>query len=261
MATIPTTDNQAEARRRPGARPKGERVLDAAVQVFLANGFDQTSMDAIAARAGVSKTTVYAHYADKLALFRAVVERSGRLLAVQLDETRLRAGQDPQARLTELLLIVLEGTTSPEFLAFLRVMVSESARHPDLTEWAPASELVDVIGLIASTLEDEASQHGYELSDSRMFATLLLRMAVSGPQLDSLMFTKFRPDRAMLEAHARWITAIFLRGIEPRTEKVREVALPAGGYGYPWLPDAPTARDSGAVPDHRVAGMMPDSSG
>lgn len=113
MATIPTTDNQAEARRRPGARPKGERVLDAAVQVFLANGFDQTSMDAIAARAGVSKTTVYAHYADKLALFRAVVERSGRLLAVQLDETRLRAGQDPQARLTELLLIVLEGTTSP----------------------------------------------------------------------------------------------------------------------------------------------------
>src|ERR1700733_9122974 len=120
MVTIPTADNQPEARRRPGARAKRERVLDAAVQVFLANGFDQTSMDAIAARAGVSKTTVCPHYADKFALLRGVVERSGRSLAVQMDETRLREGQDPQARLAELLLIVLEGTTAPEFLAFLR---------------------------------------------------------------------------------------------------------------------------------------------
>jgi TetR/AcrR family transcriptional repressor of mexJK operon len=245
MATISTTDNEQEAKRRPGARAKRERVLDAAVQVFLANGFDQTSMDAIAARAGVSKTTVYAHYADKFALFRAVVERSGQSLAVQMDETRLREGQDPQARLTQLVLIVLEGTTAPEFLAFLRVMVSESARHPDLKSWTAAAELIDVIGLIASTLEDEASQRGYELSDPRMFATLLLRMAVSGPQLDCLLFAEFRPDHALLEAHARWITTIFLHGIEPRTGKASEAAPPAGGYGYPWLPDTPAARDSG----------------
>jgi AcrR family transcriptional regulator len=237
MATIPTTDNQTEEKRRPGARAKRERVLDAAVEVFLANGFDQTSMDAIAARAGVSKTTVYAHFADKLALFRAVVERSGRSLSVQMDETRLRAGQDPRARLTELVLIVLEATTAPDFLAFLRVMVSESVRHPDLSYPAEAAELVDVIGLVASALEDEANQHGYELSDSRAFATLLLRMAASGPQLDALLFADFRPGRALLEAHARWITTIFLHGIEPRTGKVREVAPPAGDYAYPWLPD------------------------
>lgn len=238
MTSSPTTDNEAQAKRRPGARAKRERVLDAAVQVFLANGFDQTSMDAIAARAGVSKTTVYAHFADKLALFRAVVERSSRLLALQMDETRLRAGQDPQARLTELVLIVLEATTTPEFLAFLRVMISESARHPDLAYGAEVGEAIDVIGLIASALEDEANQHGYELSDARMFATLLLRMAVSGPQLDSLLFAQFRPDHALLETHARWITTIFLHGIEPRTAKVREVVPPADGYGYPWLPDA-----------------------
>ena len=51
-----------------GVRGKQPQVLDAAVELFLANGFDQTSMDAIAARAGVSKSTVYAHYADKVAL-------------------------------------------------------------------------------------------------------------------------------------------------------------------------------------------------
>lgn len=241
MATIPTAGDRANAKRKPGTRPKGERVLDAAVEVFLANGFDQTSMDAIAARAGVSKTTVYAHYADKLALFRAVVERSGRSLALQMDETRLRARQDPQERLMELVLIVLEATTAPEFLAFLRVMISESARNPDLVAGSEAAEMVDVIGLMASALEDEANQHGYELSDPRRFATLLLRMAVSGPQLDSLLFAGFRPERALLEAHARWVTTIFIHGIEPRTGKVCEVAPPTDGHSYPWLPGSPPA--------------------
>jgi TetR/AcrR family transcriptional regulator, mexJK operon transcriptional repressor len=238
MTSTPTAaGRQAGARRRPGARDKRKQVLDAAVQLFLANGFDQTSMDAIAAQAGVSKTTVYAHYSDKLALFRAVVERSGRALAVQMDESRLREEQDPQARLEEIVLIVLEATTSPEFRAFLRVMVTESARHPDLAFAGEAAGLVDVIGLIASTLEDEAEHHGYQLTDSRMFATVLLRMAASGPQLDSLLFQGFRPDHALLDSYARWITAIFLRGIEPRTGDAREVTPPAGSYGYPWLPE------------------------
>ncbi|TVY99806.1 TetR/AcrR family transcriptional regulator [Trebonia kvetii] len=237
MTSTPTAGRQVSARRRPGARDKRKQVLDAAVQLFLANGFDQTSMDAIAAQAGVSKTTVYAHYSDKLALFRAVVERSGRALAVQMDESRLRGEQDPQVRLAEIVLIVLEATTSPEFQAFLRVMVTESGRHPDLAFAGESAGLVDVIGLIASTLEDEAERHGYELADARMFATVLLRMVASGPQLDSLLFPEFRPEHTLLDSYARWITAIFLRGIQPRTGDAREVAPPAGSYGYPWLPE------------------------
>ncbi|OIJ65039.1 hypothetical protein WN71_025740 [Streptomyces mangrovisoli] len=199
-------------------------------------------MDAIAARAGVSKTTVYAHYSDKLALFKAVVERSGQSLAVEMDESRLRGEQDPQTRLREIVLLVLEATTSDEFRAFLRVMVSESTRHPDLAAAAEAGGLFDVIGLVASTLEDAADRRGYRLSDPRTFATVLLRMAVPGPQLDSVLFAEFRPDRALLESHARWVTAIFLRGIEPWPGEPRDVTPPTGGYDYPWLPDAADKR-------------------
>ncbi|WP_170223377.1 TetR/AcrR family transcriptional regulator [Nonomuraea turkmeniaca] len=53
---------------------KREAVLDAEVEPFLAGGFDGTSMDA-AGRAGVSKTTVDAHFGDKVELFHAVAER------------------------------------------------------------------------------------------------------------------------------------------------------------------------------------------
>lgn len=239
MAPSPPTSEKSRSRRRPGAPDKGAQVLDAAVQEFLANGFDKTSMDAVATRAGVSKTTVYAHFSDKFALFKAVVDRSSRSLAVQMDETRLRVEEHPRDRIAALLLTVLEATTAPEFLAFLRVMVSESARRPDLTYATDPGEMVDVVGLIASTLEEEAEQNGYELSDSRMFATLLLRIAVSSPQLDSLLFSQFRPDRALLDAHAHWITMIFLQGIRPREGDDRKVTPFVEGYGYPWLPGTP----------------------
>lgn len=226
----------AQTRRRRASRGKYEQILDAAVELFLANGFDQTSMDAIAARAGVSKTTVYAHHTDKLALFRAVVDRSGEALAVQMDERLLDAGQDPEARLSQIVLAVLEATTRPDFRAFLRVMVTESARRPDLG-FATERALVDVVGLLASALEEEGRRQGYELPGPRAHATGLLRMAVSGPQLDSLLFADFRPDHELLQAHARWVTGIFLWGIAPRTDGTHDMVAPIGG-GYPWLPEA-----------------------
>lgn len=212
-------------------------MLDAAVELFLTNGFDQTSMDAIAARAGVSKTTVYAHHADKLALFRAVIDSSAASLALELDETRLPTITDAEDRLVHIIVSVLEATTAPKFLAFFRVMIVESARNPDLIRELPADH-PDLIALVSTTLEEQAATRGYSLSDSRTFATLLLHMAVTSPQLDALLFPRFRPDRSLLAMHARWVVGVFLRGIEPRDAGGVEVQAPEGSHRYPWLPDS-----------------------
>jgi AcrR family transcriptional regulator len=45
-----------------------QKVLDATVELVAEHGFDATSMDAIAGRSGVSKATIYKHWADKEAL-------------------------------------------------------------------------------------------------------------------------------------------------------------------------------------------------
>lgn len=47
------------------------QILEGARETFLELGFERASVDAIAARAGVSKATVYNHFADKAALFLA----------------------------------------------------------------------------------------------------------------------------------------------------------------------------------------------
>ena len=52
---------------------KRAAILAAAKALFIRNAFAGTSMDAIAAEAGVSKLTVYSHFGDKDNLFREVI--------------------------------------------------------------------------------------------------------------------------------------------------------------------------------------------
>ena len=54
---------------------KRAAVIGAAIEEFLAAGFDATSMDRIAARANVSKRTVYNHFPSKEALFAAILRQ------------------------------------------------------------------------------------------------------------------------------------------------------------------------------------------
>ena len=60
-------------RRRTRSARKRSAILDAATTLFLRNGYRGTSMDEIAALAGVSKQTVYKHFADKESLFSEIV--------------------------------------------------------------------------------------------------------------------------------------------------------------------------------------------
>jgi AcrR family transcriptional regulator len=54
---------------------KRERVLDAARKLFLRNGLRGTTMEAIAREARIAKPTLYAHFADKDAVFLAILEQ------------------------------------------------------------------------------------------------------------------------------------------------------------------------------------------
>ena len=55
---------------------KRQSIIDAATQLFLANGYSRTTMDDIAALASVSKQTVYMHFGDKERLVTEMVMES-----------------------------------------------------------------------------------------------------------------------------------------------------------------------------------------
>lgn len=70
---------------RPKDLEKRAAILQAAKRLFPEHGFDGTSMDTIAALAGVSKLTVYSHFTDKESLFgEAVREKCAEQMPVEL---------------------------------------------------------------------------------------------------------------------------------------------------------------------------------
>jgi TetR/AcrR family transcriptional repressor of mexJK operon len=120
----------------PTSRAAGKRlaVLDAARAAFLSGGYIGTSMDEIAARAGVSKATVYNHFADKESLFTAIVTETVDAAAdVNTPEVlALNTSGDLAADLRRLARRQLTRVMQPELLALRRLVIGESARFPAL---------------------------------------------------------------------------------------------------------------------------------
>ncbi|OCR01306.1 TetR family transcriptional regulator [Oscillatoriales cyanobacterium USR001] len=110
---------------------KAEKILLGAMQEFLKHGYAATSMDRVAATAGVSKATVYSHFKDKEGLFSALMQRLAeeKILYIQLDES------EPEIALRELAETVIEQKLNDrEFIAFVRLVVGESGRFPELAQ-------------------------------------------------------------------------------------------------------------------------------
>ena len=80
--------------RRRLAPQKRDQILRAALEVFLDVGFERATTDAIAARAGVSKATLYNHFEDKRSLFAACVKAE----ADSLEAGALEACVPPASR-------------------------------------------------------------------------------------------------------------------------------------------------------------------
>lgn len=63
---------------------KADLILEAALDLFIANGFIETPMDAIAEKAGVAKGTLYYHYKSKEGIVDALLERYARRIEAEL---------------------------------------------------------------------------------------------------------------------------------------------------------------------------------
>lgn len=118
---------------------KAAAILEGAMQEFLANGYAATTMDKVAAAAGVSKATVYNHFQDKEGLFNALIQ--------QLVQKKFQAifgspspHSEPQALQGEPYIVLRQlaanvlntGMGDPQFINFMRLIVGESGRFPEL---------------------------------------------------------------------------------------------------------------------------------
>jgi len=124
----------------PPARPgdgggNDGRILAAARELFLAEGYGGVNLDRVAAAAGVSRQTVYNRFGSKEAVLRATLERHwARLGTEELGAVGPADVADPRPflrRLATALIDLVEGT---EQIAMIRLVIAESRRLPWIAE-------------------------------------------------------------------------------------------------------------------------------
>jgi len=168
---------------------KRQAVMRAATELFLARGYQATSMDDIAAAAAVSKPTVYRHFTDKERLFVAIVldtlDRIGDPFRDQVHALATSAAVE--ADLRALAGSYLETVTRPEVIRLRRLVVGEAGRLPEL---ARAYHERAAARTLASLAEGFAGldRRGALRVDDPAGAAAHFAFLVIGPALDAALF-------------------------------------------------------------------------
>ncbi|MCB8883635.1 TetR/AcrR family transcriptional regulator [Acidisoma cellulosilytica] len=116
------------------SQTKRDAILSAASIVFIQHGYEGASMDLVAQAAGAARRTLYNQFpAGKEELFRSVAERMWRAFPVMDIATDEEALADPEAGLRRIGYGIAGFWAPPLAIAFLRMVISERPRFPDLT--------------------------------------------------------------------------------------------------------------------------------
>ncbi|KFK87597.1 TetR family transcriptional regulator [Streptomyces sp. JS01] len=181
---MPTTKTLRE-----GSAQKRAAILTAARELFLADGFDRSSVDAVAARAEVSKRTVYDYFGDKRTLLRAVVDSVGDALVTTvrrtLDETltdRTEAAGLEDALVAFSMRIATEMLGSAEYTTLQRLLRSDSG-HLSEQDYNPMANTPDEA--IAERFAAFADAGLLDVPDPRLAADQFLALTF-GVALDRL---------------------------------------------------------------------------
>lgn len=148
-----------------------QHLLDIAHRLFVANGYDVTTMDSIAVEARVSKRTLYLRYPRKELLFAAVVAdhtaRSFAAVQAVLERSESDPELDLRARLQMLGHVFVEQAINPDTLSLDRSMATTAQRFPDLLDslhragYERATSIVQALLSEAGAMESAISAQAF----------------------------------------------------------------------------------------------------
>ena len=202
---------------------KRAEILAAAKEIFLAEGYGRASMDAVLAKVGGSKRTLYSHFGSKDALFAAIVtEVSDRVLEAlrpPLD------GGDLRATLTIMGERYLTVLLSADGLALYRAMVAEAPHFPALAETFFANGPGRASRHLAGFFRDRKRTGVLRVEDPQRAAEQFLGMVRGDVHLAAVL-SRRTPTGALVRKTVRQAVEVFLNGATPGQGGGRRRAAP-----------------------------------
>ena len=173
---------------------KHREIMQAATALFVAKGYEGTSMDDIAARASVSKQTIYKHFSDKDCLFTEIVLATTRQIdhVVGLVST-LNDTEDLVRDLRMLGRKFLEALLDEELLQVRRLVIANADRMPSLGRDWYKHGFERVLATLASCFRTLADKDLLQIEDAPLAANHFTGMLLWIPLNEAMFKGNNRP--------------------------------------------------------------------
>lgn len=199
----PTESNGTMSTTEQRYRQKELSILAAAEQLFLAQGYGATTMDAIAREARVTKQTVYRYFPSKQALFTRLIQQNNG------DHTPFRFGSGPvHQELQAYAEAFITFHMAPKRLSLYQLMLGESKTHPEIAEVFRHQARRRWQGILADYLRRQLRDSSRAETCGSMFNALLLHQRTA-----ILMGLAQIPDGESIRHQALLATELFLKGV------------------------------------------------
>ncbi|MWA11659.1 TetR/AcrR family transcriptional regulator [Streptomyces sp. BA2] len=197
---------RARRTRMTGAERR-EQLLDIGRTLFAAKGFEGTSVEEIAAKAGVSKPVVYEHFGGKEGLYAVVVDREMRALLDGVTGA-LTAGH-PRELLEQAAFALLDYIET--YTDGFRILVRDSPVAQSTGTFA--SLISDIATQVEDILGQEFKTRGFDQKLAPLYAQALVGMvALTGQWWLDVR----KPKKAEVAAHLVNLAWHGLDGLEPK---------------------------------------------
>ena len=229
-----TAAGTAAARPLAGGRTAAKRraILAAAREVFVEAGYLGASMDAVAARAAVSKVTVYKHFADKHRLFVAAVTG-----AIEEAEERTRALVDRLAESVDVAADLrafarqhVADVTQLHLIRMRRMIIAEATRFPELARAWHRAGPERAHATLAAQIERLTHRGLLRATDPLLAAQQLNYLILSVPVNEAMFTGRDAPyPRRQLQRYADEAVQVFMAAYgSPGARGAPGAGLPTG---------------------------------
>jgi TetR/AcrR family transcriptional repressor of mexJK operon len=164
------------------------RIIEAAVDAFLIDGYAGTSTDQIVEGAAISKKTLYSRFGGKEGLFRAVGLHLVDRARAQIVDTDVSDCTTAEQAVTRIARQIAAAILDPRIQRFRRLVIAEAVRFPDVgAKYYEAAFLTNVAGL-ARVLGQLADRGLLTIDDTAAAANELVGLTVWVP-VNRIMLT------------------------------------------------------------------------
>ncbi|MFK3682596.1 MULTISPECIES: TetR/AcrR family transcriptional regulator [Pseudomonas] len=210
---IPMSNDAPIGPGRPKDLAKREAILEAAKALFLSLGYANTSMDAVAAAAGVSKLTVYSHFTDKQTLFGSAV-----MATCQTQLPELIFELPDGVPLDQVLLNIARGfqalISSDESVKLSRLIIALGSQDPGFGQFFYEAGPKQVLGEMEALLRSVAERGLLQIDNPLRAAEHFFCLIKGAPDYRLLLGCAPALSVDEAEVHVREVVGLFMRAYQ-----------------------------------------------